>query len=110
MGLSKTIWAKPSEYLYNTRPENPVLFFAPSVLQAMARKFIEGFPGLVTYAVKSNPEEEVLSNLAAAGVRGFDVASPFEMDLIARVAPVPRCITTTRCAAVKRSFMRCVWA
>ena len=87
MGLSKTIWAKPSEYLLNTRPEQPVLFFAPSVLQAMARKFIEGFPGLVTYAVKSNPEEEVLSNLATAGVRGFDVASPFEMDLIARVAP-----------------------
>ncbi len=87
MGLSKTIWAKPTDYLRSVQPQSPVLFFAPAVLQATARKFIEGFPGLVTYAVKSNPEEEVLSNLVTAGVRGFDVASPFEIDLIARIAP-----------------------
>ena len=87
MGLSKTIWAKPSEFLRHVKPQNPVLFFAPAILQATARRFIEGFPGLVTYAVKSNPAEEVLSNLATAGIRGFDVASPFEMDLIARLAP-----------------------
>lgn len=87
MGLSKTIWAKPSEFLRTVKPLDPMLFFAPAVLQATARRFIEGFPGLVTYAVKSNPSEEVLSNLATAGIRGFDVASPFEMDLITRLAP-----------------------
>jgi ornithine decarboxylase len=57
------------------------------VLQAMARKFIDSFPGMVTYAVKSNPMEEVIENLSAAGLRGFDVASPFEMRLIKRLAP-----------------------
>jgi ornithine decarboxylase len=41
----------------------------------------------VTYAVKSNPEEVVIENLAAAGVRGYDVASPFEMLMIRRLAP-----------------------
>jgi ornithine decarboxylase len=87
MGLSKTIWAKPAEYLANQQPENPVLFFAPNVLQATARRFIDGFPGLVTYAVKSNPSEVVIENLAAAGVRGFDVASPAEMLMIRRLAP-----------------------
>jgi ornithine decarboxylase len=56
-------------------------------LQAKARKFIGGFPGMVTYAVKSNPSEEVIENLAAAGVRGFDVASPFEMRLVKRLVP-----------------------
>lgn len=87
MGLSKTIWASPSEFLRQSRPENPVLFFAPTVLQATARRFIDGFPGLVTYAVKSNPDEIVIQNLVAAGIQGFDVASPAEIEMIRRLAP-----------------------
>lgn len=87
MGLSKTIWSSPTEFLRNVRPENPVIFFSPAVLQAAARRFIDGFPGLVTYAVKTNPSEVVIENLAAAGVRGFDVASPNEIRLIRRLVP-----------------------
>ena len=87
MGLSKTIWTNPTEYLRVEQPVNPVLFFAPTVVQAAARRFIDGFPGMVTYAVKSNPTEEVIENLAAAGVRGYDCASGFEIDLIRRLAP-----------------------
>ncbi|MBY0352651.1 type III PLP-dependent enzyme [Tabrizicola sp.] len=87
MGLSKTIWSNPTDFLKKQQPENPVLFFAPSAAQAAARRFIDGFPGLVTYAVKSNPGEAMVENLAAAGVRGFDCASPFEIDLIRRLAP-----------------------
>ncbi len=87
MGLSKTIWTNPSEFIRANGPETPVLLFSPAVLQATARRFIDGFPGLVTYAVKSNPEEAVVENLAAAGVRGFDVASPFEIRLIKRLCP-----------------------
>lgn len=87
MGLSKTIWANPSEIIRHKQPEHPVLVFAPAVLQAAARRFLKGFPGLVTYAVKSNPDEMVIENLVAAGVRGFDVASSFEIDMIRRVAP-----------------------
>ena len=87
MGLSKTIWTTPAEYLRSVQPENPVLFFSPAALQAMAHRFIDGFAGFVTYAVKSNPEEVVIENLAAAGIQGFDVASPFEMRMIRRLAP-----------------------
>ncbi len=87
MGLSKTIWSNPTEFLRVQQPENPVLFFAPTMVQAAARRFIDSFPGMVTYAVKSNPTEEVVENLAAAGIRGYDCASPFEIDLIRRLAP-----------------------
>ena len=87
MGLSKTIWAQPSEIIRHKRPEHPVLVFSPAALQASARRFVKGFPGLVTFAVKSNPEEMVIQNLVAAGIRGFDVASPFEIDLVRRLAP-----------------------
>lgn len=87
MGLSKTIWTNPTEFLRVEQPVNPVLFFAPTVVQAAARRFIDGFPGMVTYAVKSNPSDEMIENLAAAGVRGYDCASGFEIDLIRRLAP-----------------------
>ena len=87
MGLSKTIWTTPTEYLRAEAPENPVLFFAPMAVQAVARRFLGGFPGLVTYAVKSNPSEEMIENLVTAGVQGFDCASPFEIALIRRLAP-----------------------
>lgn len=87
MGLSKTIWTNPSEFLRSQQPDHPVIFFAPSVLQSTARRFIDGFPGLVTYAVKSNPDAMVIENLVAAGIRGFDVASPVEIALIRRLAP-----------------------
>ena len=92
MGLTegrgpKTVWDNPAEIIRTLAPENPVMVFAPSVLRATAQRFLQGFPGLVTYAVKSNPDEAVIRTLAAAGVRGFDVASPAEIDLIARLAP-----------------------
>jgi ornithine decarboxylase len=87
MGLSKTIWAEPSELLRAQKPDHPVMFFAPTVLQTTARRFIDGFPGLVTYAVKANPDEMVVQNLVAAGIKGFDVASPAEIAMIRRLAP-----------------------
>ncbi|MFD1883169.1 type III PLP-dependent enzyme [Paracoccus pacificus] len=87
MGHNKTVWENPADLIRATRPENPVMVFAPTVLQDTARRFLSGFPGLVTYAVKSNPAEAVIENLVAAGLRGFDVASPFEIDLIGRLAP-----------------------
>ncbi|MBK4216526.1 type III PLP-dependent enzyme [Paracoccus caeni] len=87
MGNMKTVWDNPAEIIRHLQPENPVMVFAPTVLQARARSFVEGFPGLVTYAVKSNPEEAVIENLVTAGISGFDVASPAEIDLIGRMAP-----------------------
>lgn len=87
MGHEKSVWADPAELVRAMRPENPVMAFAPTVLQDTARRFISGFPGLVTYAVKSNPGEAVVQNLVSAGIRGFDVASPAEIEMIGRLAP-----------------------
>lgn len=87
MGLSKTIWANPSEIIRIQEPDHPVMVVAPTVLQSTARRFIKGFPGLVSYAVKANPDEMVIQNLIAAGISAFDVASPFEIDLVRRLLP-----------------------
>lgn len=87
MGIAESLWTDPVEYLRSVQPEDPVLFLSPRALQAQARRFLQGFPGLTTYAVKSNPDEAVITNLAAAGIRGFDVASPDEIALIRRLCP-----------------------
>lgn len=87
MGFSNRIWNSPTDHLVSVNPENPVLFFAPAVLEAQARRFVKGFPGMVTYAVKANPMEEVIEVLSYLGINGFDVASPVEMRLIRRLAP-----------------------
>ncbi len=87
MGLSDTIWTKPADFLRAHASGEPILFFSAAVLKSTAETFIDGFPGLVTYAVKSNPSEAVLMNLAAAGIDAFDVASSAEIDLIRSIAP-----------------------
>ena len=87
MGHNKTVWDNPAELIRHLQPDHPVMAFAPTVLQDTAKRFLQGFPGFVTYAVKSNPEEVVIQNLIAAGIKGFDVASPHEIDLIGRLAP-----------------------
>ncbi|QFT92047.1 Lysine/ornithine decarboxylase [Roseovarius sp. THAF9] len=80
-------WDTPVVHLARQKPDAPVLYFSPETLQTTARRFLKGFDGLVTYAVKANPGEEVLANLAAAGVRAFDVASPAEMRAVRDAAP-----------------------
>jgi ornithine decarboxylase len=87
MTTTAPIWRSPEACLAAERPDAPVLFFAPAVLTATARRFLAGFPGLTTYAVKANSEPAVVMTLIAAGVRAFDVASPAEIALVRRLAP-----------------------
>lgn len=87
MTLVPAVWSSPRAHLLAARPDDAVLFFAPEILQATARRFLSGFPGLVTYAVKANDAVEVLENLVAAGLSTFDVASPSEMRAVRAVAP-----------------------
>ncbi|WP_370284871.1 type III PLP-dependent enzyme [Pseudooceanicola nanhaiensis] len=77
----------PVAHLRRMQPDTAVIYFCPDVLQATARRFLTGFPGLVTYAVKANDRTEVLENLSAAGIEAFDVASPAEMAAVRRIAP-----------------------
>lgn len=92
MGLTegrapRTIWTNPAELIRQLTPEHPVMVFDAGRLAATARRFLTGFPGMVTYAVKANPDPALIRVLAATGIRGFDVASPAEIDLIGRLVP-----------------------
>ncbi|WP_371171356.1 type III PLP-dependent enzyme [Aliiroseovarius sp. 2305UL8-7] len=87
MSRQPSIWLTALSHLKTETPGQPVLYFAPAVLQATAHRFINGFDGLVTYAVKANDSRAVLENLVAAGVSAFDVASPAEMRALRAVSP-----------------------
>lgn len=63
-------------------PREPVYCLYPHVLERIARRFLDGFPGRVLYAVKANPDPRVLDVLYRAGVRFFDTASVPEMELV----------------------------
>ncbi len=65
----------------------PVHFFSPERLDERMREFRRGFPGEVTFAVKSNPTDEVIKHLCAGGLDGFDVASPEEIAQVGRLCP-----------------------
>lgn len=80
-------WPDPQAFITRQRPDTAVLFFAPEILQRTAHRFRSGFDGLVTYAIKANPGDEVLANLVAAGIRAFDVASPAEIRAVRALCP-----------------------
>ena len=69
------------------QPEAPVFLFSRSQLQSKARTFSKGFPGTVSFAVKSNPSAEVIATLAGAGMTHWDVASVQEMAAVRAAAP-----------------------
>ncbi|MBL8672486.1 MAG: gamma-glutamylcyclotransferase [Alphaproteobacteria bacterium] len=69
------------------RPDVPLVCVRPETLRAAAATFVGSFPGRVLYAVKCNPDPQVLLALAAGGVRHFDVASLGEIMLLRRLLP-----------------------
>lgn len=69
------------------RPENPLVIYRPHALKRAVSVFMNQFQGRVLYAVKTNPEEHVLKDLWASGIRHFDVASLHEVSLVRGLFP-----------------------
>jgi len=69
------------------RPEQAVFIYRPHALKRAAEFFLSRFRGDVLYAVKTNPDEYVLKDLWAAGVRRFDVASLHEVAMVRGLFP-----------------------
>ena len=76
-------YADASEVTDLMRPQEPAYLFNVGSLESRARRFLGGFPGTVSYAVKANPEARIINVLAASGIRHFDVASLGEIEVIA---------------------------
>jgi ornithine decarboxylase len=75
------------ETVLSLRPDVPVHCLRPAVFEARAKRFVESFPGNVLYAVKCNPDPQVLQYLWNGGVRHFDAASINEVRLVRGLLP-----------------------
>ncbi len=82
MGLTEPMFSTPRAYLRSRQLDQPTFFFAPHILDQTARRFQRGFGGLVSYAIKANPDIAVLDTLITAGITAFDVASLTEIRLV----------------------------
>jgi ornithine decarboxylase len=68
-------------------PDEALFLFSAAELKSRAQQFLALFPGTISYAVKCNPSREVVSVLAEAGIKDWDVASVHEMSAVHAVQP-----------------------
>ena len=71
-----------SELVNTLKPDYPVYCIRPDSIKTSTQFFKTSFPGKVLYAVKTNPNEEVLKNVISNGIENFDAASINEILLI----------------------------
>lgn len=57
------------------RLTRPCFVFRPHEVTVAAQAFLNGFPGIAHYAVKANPNAQVLQQIWDSGIHAFEVAS-----------------------------------
>lgn len=80
-------YTSPDSAVKHLQPEQPVILYRPHALKRAVDLFLNKFKGDVMYAVKTNPDEHVLKDLWANGVRRFDAASLHEVSLVRGLFP-----------------------
>jgi ornithine decarboxylase len=78
-------YADAGEVARKLLPPEPVFCFSRKQLSERLQLFQKGFPGEVSFAVKSNPSPDVLQALSDYGLDHWDVASVHEMEAVARL-------------------------
>ena len=79
-----------NELVNTIRPVNPIYCIRPDSIKLACSWFKSNFPGRILYAVKTNPNEEVIKHIGDSGINQFDVASINEIKLIKKVFPKAR--------------------
>ncbi len=79
------------ELVNQLRPVEPVYCIRKKSIQIASKIFQKKFPGKILYAVKTNPNTEVLKTLLQSGIKDFDVASIKEIADIRKIDPKAKC-------------------
>ncbi len=83
MGKFKTV----NELVNSLKPDYPVYCIRTEEIKKSVKFFKENFPGKILYAVKTNPNEQIIKQIIANGINEFDVASLNEIKLINKLCP-----------------------
>ena len=79
------------ELIHQLRPVKPVYCIRRKSIQMASKFFQKKFPGKILYAVKTNPNSEVLKTILQSGIEDFDVASIKEIKDIKKINPTAKC-------------------
>jgi ornithine decarboxylase len=83
MGKFKSV----NELVNSLKPDYPVYCIRPNEIKKSVIFFKDNFPGKILYAVKTNPNEKIIKQIIANGIKEFDVASLNEIKLINKISP-----------------------
>ena len=73
------------------KPNNPVYCIRKQPIHKSSACFRKNFPGSILYAVKTNPNSEVVKTIMDTGINHFDVASVKEIETITKLNKKVRC-------------------
>ena len=79
------------ELISQLQPDKPIYCIRKKSIQIASKFFQEKFPGKILYAVKTNPNKEVLKTIIQSGIEHFDVASIEEIKTIKELDPNLHC-------------------
>ena len=79
-----------NELVNTIQPVNPIYCIRSDSIKSACSWFKSNFPGRILYAVKTNPNEEVIKYIGESGINRFDVASINEIKLIKKILPKAR--------------------
>ena len=73
------------------RPDRPVYCIRKKSILSASNFFQKKFPGKILYAVKTNPNQEVIKTLIRSGIEQFDVASVEEIKAVREFSQSAKC-------------------
>ena len=73
------------------RPDKPVYCIRKKSILSASKFFQKKFPGKILYAVKTNPNSEVIKTLIKSGIDQFDVASIEEIKAVRKFSQSAKC-------------------
>ncbi len=79
------------ELISQLQPDRPVYCIRKKSIQIASKFFQDKFHGKILYAVKTNPNKEVLKTIIQSGIKQFDVASVEEIKTIKKLDPKLSC-------------------
>ncbi len=79
------------ELVTQLKPDKPVYCIRKNSILSASRYFQKKFPGKILFAVKTNPNSEVIKTLIKSGIEQFDVASIEEIKSVRKFSHSAKC-------------------